>query len=527
MAKPRTKSVDAEERRLVREKERLEATREKERARTLSRQEKATAKLLAQQEKEKAALPCGRALRTKPAPPRTKPASRARKVKGSREQAEAILAAAIAEIPEATEGSEKQLAYARNLRAGAIDMLRKDFANLRDHAYGGRDYGSGPMLPALRRAAHVLSTADAEKAGRRRATAEETQAIEDRGADWIVMEAAQRAAATLRSLAAPVARAAGFWIKNGSQALRLSALVADSLPTLHPEDRSVQPRRPGDLPVRELPSLEGSERQVAWATKIRAEKIGYIEGLVARALDPGPVGPLQREDLWNLAAWGGDVRKDNRDLRAAAKARYAEIRDAVGPAEAAAALRASLEAALPETSAKWWIENRDRIGKGIEREAGLALFGRFLPVVVTPAAVAPPPPRMVEVVALDEGAPAAQQWEAELKLTTPSNSKSPPSSIARVFKGGSIGRTPRPIEAGVEGEFSVGRDYMVGKRRERGELRPTVTVDGTAITVFELDLGSQRWRFGVKGMRPIRWGDGSPFDAAPRRLASGHDVYEY
>ncbi len=75
-----------------------------------------------------------------------------------------------------------------------------------------------------------------------------------------------------------------------------------------------------------LPALTGSEKQIAWAESIRAEKQAELERLVEQAAKSSPT-PEQRQ----------------------------QFNDAIA-------------AVLAETAASWWIDNRDRTARQIVGE---------------------------------------------------------------------------------------------------------------------------------------------------------------
>lgn len=126
-----------------------------------------------------------------------------------------------------------------------------------------------------------------------------------------------------------------------------------------------------------LPDLTGTDKQIAYATRLRAEKLGRIQALIERANDPR-LGAGDLAALWTIVAAPetGDRAKD-RESRKAAKSRWLEIEGAVGLAEYADALRAAVELAAVETSAKWWIDSTEFVAS-IEREVADVLFRRFL-----------------------------------------------------------------------------------------------------------------------------------------------------
>lgn len=96
-----------------------------------------------------------------------------------------------------------------------------------------------------------------------------------------------------------------------------------------------------------LPTLEGSEKQIAWAEKIRTEKLAELKTSAAKA-------EMSLQELKNATA----------EMIAKSIAAIGEEKHNATLASVTEKLQAKIDTyqkAKAETSAKWWIENRDII----------------------------------------------------------------------------------------------------------------------------------------------------------------------
>lgn len=138
-------------------------------------------------------------------------------------EARRIFTAAIEALPVPREGSAKQVAWAVTLRAEEIALLERSFSDALVELDGGV-LGSGTEInPNPASVARALAKGDARRDGRKRPEAAEVFAIQERGAEWMALELAQRIAAALASMTTQ-AVSAKWWISGRSEGTRVHFL---------------------------------------------------------------------------------------------------------------------------------------------------------------------------------------------------------------------------------------------------------------------------------------------------------------